>query len=174
MSVYRVLTVCTGNVCRSPMGAALLRAALAGTPLEDRVVVESCGTSWEAEGEPIDPRTADALEEMGCPLPEHSARAMRQSEVAEWDLVLAMTANHLETVRRKMAALPEDSPKPDLFMWRYFDPSAPVNARDEELDVPDPWYSGPRAFRRTAKTLNRAVPSIILYMNVMLQRRGRG
>lgn len=67
----RILVVCTGNICRSPMGEAVLRQRLEGAGLAYEVA--SCGVSPEEHGNPVYPPAARALEEAGYPVPSHSA-----------------------------------------------------------------------------------------------------
>ncbi|UYG17239.1 protein tyrosine phosphatase [Brachybacterium huguangmaarense] len=170
MSDFRVLTVCTGNVCRSPAAAVMLRRGLRIAGLADRVEVQSGGTSWESEGSPMDDRTILALERAGYEKPfEHCARIIHQSEMSQWDLVLAMTAEHAETMRRKVDQIPEGTRRPEVFLWREFDPVAPTTAREEELAVKDPWYSGQKAFDRMVLHMERSVPSLVLYIRGRLR-----
>lgn len=170
MPDFRVLTVCTGNVCRSPAAAVILRRGLAAAGLADRVEVASGGTSWESEGHPMDDRIVAALEHAGYDQPfEHTARVIHQSEMSSWDLVLPMTAEHAQVMRRKVDAIPAGEPRPEVFLWRQFDPAAPANAREEDLGVKDPWYEGQKAFDRTVLRMERAVPSIVLHIRSRLR-----
>lgn len=170
MADYRILTVCTGNVCRSPAAAVMLRRGLRFAGLADRVEVESAGTSWDAAGSPMDERTAMALEHAGYEKPfEHIARVLHQSEMTTWQLVLPMTVPHAEAMRRKTDQIPEGEPRPEVILWRAFDPTAPSNAREEELEVPDPWYQGQKAFNRTILGMEKAVPGIVLYVRSRLR-----
>lgn len=149
----------------------MLRRGLALAGLDGRVEVESGGTSWESAGQPMDDRTTLALERAGYPQPfEHTARVIHQSEMSQWDLVLAMTPEHAETIRRKVDALPAEQPRPQVLLWRQFDPAAPVNAREEDLAVKDPWYSGQKAFDRMVLHMERSVPSLVLYVRTLLSR----
>lgn len=170
MADFRVLTVCTGNVCRSPAAAVLLRRGLGIAGLADRIDVQSGGTSWESEGHPMDDRTILALERAGYQKPfEHSARIIHQSEMSAWDLVLAMTPEHAETMRRKVDQLPEGARRPEVHLWREFDPKASATAREEDLAVEDPWYSGQKAFDRMILHMERSVPSLVLYIRGRLR-----
>lgn len=166
----RVLTVCTGNVCRSPAAAVILRRGLETAGIADRVEVQSGGTSWEAAGQTMDERIVLALVRAGYQEPfEHTSRVVHQSEMREWDLVLPMTAEHAQTIRRKVDALPPDAPRPDVHLWGQFDPAAPATAREEDLEVKDPWYSGQKAFDRTVLSMERAVPSIVMHLRSRLR-----
>ena len=69
--MYTVMTVCTGNICRSPMAEIILRAEFGRRGLADKVNVESSGVSDEEYGNPIDRRAVKVLKERGYELPAH-------------------------------------------------------------------------------------------------------
>ncbi len=172
MEPFRVLTVCTGNVCRSPAAAIMLREAVRLDGLADRIEVGSAGTSWEAEGQPIDERTEVALERAGYDRPfEHTARSIHLTELLTWDLVLPMTAEHAQVLRRMIDQAPEGSSAPDVVLWRQFDPTAPVQAGEAELSVKDPWYYGQKAFDRTVLQMQKSLPSLLLHLRLALRDR---
>lgn len=173
MSPIRVLTVCTGNVCRSPAAAVMLREAVHAEGLGDVIEVGSAGTSWEAEGMPMDPRTELSLERAGYERPfEHTARTIHVSELAGWDLALPMTAEQAQALRRMVSQIPEGERRPEVILWRQFDPRSPVDALEVDLGVPDPWYEGQKAFDRTIVSMRKAVPAIILHLRRLHRARG--
>ena len=95
MSSFRVLMVCTGNIYRSPLAAALLRAAVDGGP---RLKVTSAGTH-ALVGVRMAPEAASLAARLGAPnRPEHRARALESSMIHEADLVLAMARDHREWI----------------------------------------------------------------------------
>lgn len=162
MGPYRILTVCTGNVCRSPAAAVMLRDALRQEGWADRVEVGSAGTSWEAEGEAMDPRTVLALERAGYRHPvEHTAAAIHLTALADWDLVVAMTAEQAQRMRRMVDQMPADGPRPEVTLWRRFDPDVPQDAPETEIGVEDPWYEGQQAFDRTVVEMQRSLPALL-------------
>ncbi|MGY5764138.1 arsenate reductase/protein-tyrosine-phosphatase family protein [Brachybacterium sp. DNPG3] len=172
MESYRVLTVCTGNVCRSPAAAVMLREGVRLDGLEDRVEVGSAGTSWEAEGQPMDDRTVLSLERAGYRPPFiHTASTIHLTELLTWDLVLPMTAEHAASLRRMVDHAPPGSPVPEVVLWRQFDPTAPVTATEAELGVKDPWYSGQKCFDRTVLSMQAAIPSLLLHLRSRLRER---
>ncbi len=125
-----VLFVCTGNLCRSPMAAALLRARLARSdePPEDWQV-ESAGT-WAVDGQMA---SAYAIEEMAArslDLRSHRSRAVTREMVERADLILAMTQQHRAAL---VAAFPDQAHKVHLL-------SEMVGA---DYDIADP-YGGTR------------------------------
>ncbi len=99
MTSFRILHVCTGNVCRSPMAeritAAVLSRRLGATA--DRFVVASAGT-WGHEGSPMEPYAEDALRAMGVDPSGFRARELLSEHVRGADLVLAATREHLAHV----------------------------------------------------------------------------
>jgi Protein-tyrosine-phosphatase len=126
----RVLMVCTGNICRSTMAQEVLAEQVGDAGLD--VSVDSAGISDEEHGNPIDPRAARVLREAGHRVPDHQARQVRADELGSWDLVLAMTRQHLAALERlvRRAGVEEEAdPAPgdhhavDLRMYRSFDPA---------------------------------------------------
>ena len=85
----RILVVCTGNICRSPAAAALLRARSVGLGIE----VGSVGTA-AVVGHPMHPLTAAALAQVGVQDPNHRARQLSPADVAGADLVLTAERRH--------------------------------------------------------------------------------
>lgn len=171
----RVLVVCTGNICRSPMGEIVLRKMLRDAGLgADRVVVTSAGVSDEEEGNPIDYRARRVLEDAGYPIHHHIPHKVRRGELAQQDLVLAMTVYHESSLRS--TAEREGTPlrtaadggpaivpgQTTLRMWREFDPEAPTAPRRRhELDAPDPWYGGMEDFWETLDTVERGARVLV-------------
>jgi len=136
----RILFVCLGNICRSPTAEAVMTRLVreAGVD-EEAFVIDSAGTGGWHAGEPPDPRAADAARRRGIEL-GGEARQVRDEDFEEFDLLLAMDARNLRDLRA-MAPGPEAREKVRLL--REFDPAS---AGAVDLDVPDPYYGGPRGF----------------------------
>lgn len=160
----RVMTVCTGNICRSPMAEVVLRDRLEAAGLGDRVRVDSTGVSSEEHGRPIDPRAQRVLAAHGYPVPDHRARKVTTDELSERDLVLAMTADHARVLRR--LAGPEHADR--VRMFRSFDPAAPVGVPEHRLDVDDPWYGDQAGFEVTLAEVEAATDGIVDHLLVTL------
>lgn len=89
---YRVLFVCTGNICRSPLGEILLRAKIAEAELSS-IHVGSAGTgAWE--GAPASEGALLVALECGLDLSTHRARLLTRAVVKEADLILTMSRHH--------------------------------------------------------------------------------
>lgn len=93
----RVLFICTGNICRSPAAAALLRQRLEQEGLTDWYV-ESAGT-WTVDGRPASRHVVQLMLERGLDITAHRSRAVNQRIIAPADLVLVMTHSHAEALR---------------------------------------------------------------------------
>jgi protein-tyrosine phosphatase len=149
---YRVTVVCTGNICRSPMGEFVLRERFEAAGLGDRVVVDSAGThSWEV-GNPADPRTLAVLSRNGHADfggRDHVARRFERTWFDEVDLVLAADRGHLG-VLSGMAADPSR-----VRLLRSFDPQA------EDDEVPDPYGHPDEQYRQVLAMLQDAAPGLV-------------
>ncbi|MDQ0425262.1 MULTISPECIES: low molecular weight protein-tyrosine-phosphatase [Cellulomonas] len=166
---YRVMTVCTGNICRSPMAEVVLRQRFADAGLGDVVEVDSTGVSDEEHGNPVDPRARAVLRRHGYPTGEgHRARQVRASELAERDLVLPMTAAHARALRRLVDGDPALTDR--IRMLRTFDPAAPAEPGQPEhvLDVDDPWYGPDSGFETTLAEIEAAADGIVAHVRAAL------
>lgn len=172
--------VCTGNICRSTMAQEVLAEEASAAALD--VLVDSAGISDEEHGNPIDPRAARVLREAGHRVPDHRARQVSAAELDSWDLVLAMTRQHLRALERLaervgVEVIP-DAPGGergvvDLRMYRSYDPllgaagstgdAAAHPSRDipADWDVPDPWYGGHEDFVETLQVIERVSPALV-------------
>jgi protein-tyrosine phosphatase len=92
--IKRILVVCVGNICRSPMAEALLRSALRG---QDDLTVESAGLG-ALVGHPADAYAVELMEEMGEDVSAHRARQIHPDMVKAADLVLVMEAGHRRAI----------------------------------------------------------------------------
>ena len=168
MTAYRVMTVCTGNICRSPMAEVVLRRRLADAGLEDRVEVTSTGISDEEHGNPIDHRAQRVLREHGYPVPRRSARQVAPTDLTANDLVLAMTSMHAQALRR-LAKTPDIAGR--VVMYRSFDPDAPAPGRagsEHVLDIADPWYGGPEDFEECLAEIEAAADGVVEFVRTKL------
>jgi protein-tyrosine phosphatase len=166
---YRVMTVCTGNICRSPMAEVVLRDRFEKAGLADRVVVDSTGISDEEHDRPLDRRARRVLEERGYPIPDHRARQVNPVDLATHDLVLAMTAAHAKALRT--LARGDVGLRSKVRMYRSFDPSASVNGPEHLLDVDDPWYGDDGGFEVTLEEVEAAADAIVDHVRSELDAR---
>ncbi|MFC0114182.1 low molecular weight protein-tyrosine-phosphatase [Kibdelosporangium aridum] len=140
--------ICTGNICRSPMAAIVVREHLRREGLEDNVKVTSAGTgSWHV-GDAADSRAQKILLDHGYPTAHVAAQVGAEHLTA--DLLIAMDSGHARELRR----LVDDPDRIRLF--RSFDPAA-----TGDLDVPDPYYGGNDGFQIVLAMIEAATPGLV-------------
>jgi protein-tyrosine phosphatase len=159
-SPYRIIAVCTGNICRSPMAELMLAEAFAAAGLAGAVVVDSAGTTAYEAGRPIDPRAARKLAAHHLNSDGHRAREWRPEWFRERQLILALDVDHYGWLR---ATAPDGEALARIRMLRSFD--AAVAGRDPlDQGIEDPWYGGHADFEATWDLIKAAVPGIVDYV----------
>jgi protein-tyrosine phosphatase len=138
----RLLFVCTGNICRSPLAEAIFRHQLQQAGRGADFDVDSAGTHGYHEGEPADPRARRVGEGRGVAVTS-IAREVRDSDFQRFDLVLAMDRGHLRELRARCPAPLRER----IRLMRDF--GEPPGG-----DVPDPYYSGQQAFEEVFDLLD--------------------
>jgi protein-tyrosine phosphatase len=144
-----VCVVCSGNICRSPIGEQVLRAAVAQAGLADRVVVSSAGTGDWHVGQGANPRAERVLRAAGYPEWKHTARMISRAGLRDIDLVLAADRSHLA----ELEAMTDEPGK--VVLLRSFDPAA------DDDEVPDPYYGPDSGFEQVLAMTQAAVPGIV-------------
>lgn len=139
---YRILLVCLGNICRSPMAAVVLRAELAQAGLAGAVEVDSAGTGDWHVGEQMHGPALAELARRGYDGSAHRARQIQQNEIGGYDLVLAMDRANLGGLRR---VAPDAFAAGRIRLFRSSDPA--LSAGDAYGgEVPDPYGGGSEDF----------------------------
>jgi protein-tyrosine phosphatase len=150
-----VCVVCSGNICRSPIGEIVLRAALQRAGLADRVRVSSAGTGDWHLGQSANPRAARVLRAAGYPT-DHVARQITADDLDGIDLVLAADRGHLQELRRLTT-------HPDrIRLLRSFDPDADTD------EVPDPYYGPDSGFDEVLAMVEAATPGVVQEIRELL------
>ena len=133
--MIKVLMVCTGNICRSPMAEYVLQDMVNKAGLADKVSVESVGISSEEVGNTVHSGTVGVLRKHNVAHDAlRPARQITDRDLKEFDYLLAMDRGHLGYLKRHGAA---SSAMIELFL---------KDAHDADIvtyeEVPDPWYDG--------------------------------
>ena len=148
--MYRVLFVCTGNVCRSVIAAKVLRRELARAGLA--AVAGSAGLRIERPGGPADDGAARLLAARGYDT-SHAARPFQAEMFAARDLIVALDSNH-QWVLRQLA--PDAAAAAKIRLLGSFDPAAGAG-----WDVPDPVGGAASDYERTFALITAAIPGLV-------------
>lgn len=146
----RILFVCTGNICRSPLAEAVLKRKLAERGVGDRFEIDSAGTVDDHLGQRSDPRMRRTASAHGVEI-DHRARLVRRDELAGTDLVVGMDDRHVGVVGTMVGGLAVEIRK-----MREYDPAAISSGGERAPDVPDPWYGGQRGFEDVYLMVDRS------------------
>lgn len=159
-SAYRVITVCTGNICRSPMAELMLQSALEREGLDMLVEVDSAGITGYEAGRPIDPRAARRLAVTQLASEQHVAREWEPAWFRERDLILALDIDHYAWLSE---AAPDQDCLDKIRMFRSFDPAM---ADRDRLDqgIEDPWYGGHADFDAVWHQIHTALPGLVQHI----------
>ncbi len=149
--MQRVLFVCLGNICRSPLAEGLANKVAEELGLENLVEFDSCGTSSYHIGQQPDERTLINAKKNGLEL-NHNARQFEKADFREFDFIIAMDAANKSNIQ-KLDQTGEFDDK--LFLMRDFDPKSPG------ADVPDPYFGGEQGFQNVFEILDRSVRNFI-------------
>jgi protein-tyrosine phosphatase len=150
--MLRILTLCHGNICRSPLAEVLIEAAINADPLlAGHVVVSSAGTSDEHAGEGMHTNSAAILSARGL-RSTHQARLFTPTMATTLDLVLAADQANLRNGR---AIIRMAERQPEIRLLRDFDPTAAGR------DLDDPWGYPPAEYGRTAAEISAAIPGLL-------------
>ena len=143
----RILFVCHGNICRSPMAEFIMKDMVRRRGLAGKYHIESCATSTEEIGCDIYPPAKRCLSSHGIPFEHRSARQMTSDDYGSYDMIIAMDTVNLRNMRRFVGDDPEK--KVSLMMDHC----------GRGGDVADPWYTGD--FERTYDDISEACEGLL-------------
>lgn len=126
----KILFVCHGNICRSPMAEFVMKDLVKKAGLEPQFHIESAATSREEIGNPVYPPARHKLAEHGISCEGHAARQLTNQDYEEYDLLIGMDQANLRSMYRICGG--DFSDKMSLLMEHT----------DHPGDVADPWYTG--------------------------------
>lgn len=138
----KLLVVCMGNICRSPMAQVVLKTQAARAGMASAVTIDSAGTHASHLGEKPDPRGEATLLRRGYEMGRIRSRKVSEQDFERFDLILAMDASNLASMRQICPS--DQAHKLSLFM----EFGAPAAKDGGGLDVPDPYYGNAAGFDR--------------------------
>jgi protein-tyrosine phosphatase len=137
----KILMVCLGNICRSPLAEAILASKLP----EEKFILDSAGTSDYHVGKEPDIRSIAIAKKNGLNIYKQKARQFTEKDFSEFDYIYVMDQNNQSDIL-KLAKSSEDKAKVNLILNELFP--------QEKVDVPDPYYGVENGFEKVYHLLN--------------------
>ncbi len=150
----KVLFVCLGNICRSPLAEVLFKKHIEENDLSHEFDCDSCGTAAYHIGAPPDERSVANAIENGLTY-THSGRKLAKQDFDDFDYIIAMDEENLRNIKDF-----DPNNHSHIFKMRKFD------LQGLNKDVPDPYYGGPQGFQEVFDILNRATLHLLKEISV--------
>ncbi len=154
MAKIRVLMVCLGNICRSPMAHGVFAARIREHGLEHAIEVDSAGTAGYHVGAKPDRRASQEARSRGYDLDDLRARQLEPEDFLEFDYILTMDdANY-----RNAEAIRPPEARAELLRFLDFAPQF------DEHEVPDPYYGGDEGFVHVMDLVEAAADGLLAHI----------
>ena len=144
----KILMVCLGNICRSPLAEGILQSKVN----KELVFVDSAGTAAYHVGNLPDERSIAVAKQYGIDISNQQARKFTEKDFLNFDVIYAMDKSNYQNII-SLATSDEDVEKVKMIL----NESQP----DKNYSVPDPYYGGKTGFEEVYKMLNEACDSIL-------------
>lgn len=158
--MMKVLIVCMGNICRSPIAHGVVRERLRRHGLAQRVEVDSAGTHDYHQGSPPDERAIAAASRRGIDISDLRARRVEREDFEAFDLLLAMDAENIQALH----AMAEVHQREKIHLFMEY------AAGERGRIVPDPYYGGPVGFERVLDMAEEAAEHLLQRWLVQMTR----
>ncbi|HQT00690.1 MAG: phosphotyrosine protein phosphatase [Hydrogenophilales bacterium 16-64-46] len=158
----KVLFVCMGNICRSPMAEGMFRKAVHEAGLDGRIEIDSAGTHAYHIGSAPDPRAQQAIRQRGVDISGLRGRKVEDADFEYYDYILGMDGDNIDRLKQRAPARHHDKIHRLLSFSRKY----------PNLDVVDPYYGGPQGFEENLDMIEDAVNGLVREIAGVDGRRG--
>jgi protein-tyrosine phosphatase len=146
----KILFVCLGNICRSPLAEAIFKHKVKERGLDHQFEADSCGTANYHIGDTPDERTNRNAQKNGIRI-SHRGRQLSATDLETFDLIFAMDESNFRNIMRLENS---EAHAKKISLMRAFDPLG-------SGDVPDPYYGGERGFQEVFDILDRSLDNFL-------------
>ncbi len=154
----KILFVCLGNICRSPLAEAILKHKIKDLDWQNEFVIDSCGTSTYNLGDAPDPRGIRCAHKRGVHM-HHIARQINHTDIEFFDLILAMDHSNMNNIKQ----VADERHHHKIRLMREFDPEG-------EGQVPDPYWGTDKDFDAVFEILDRSLDGLIQHLNDKIKK----
>lgn len=147
--MQKILFVCHGNICRSPMAEFMLKKMVKESGRENEFEIASAATSTEEIGNDVYPAAKACLQRHGVPFARREARQITRADLDYYDRIFLMDGNNVRRLRSLWPDVEVGNGKVQLLM----------SLTDSGCDVADPWYTGD--FERTYRDIVEALSQLL-------------
>ena len=148
--MIKILFVCYGNICRSPMAEYVLKDIVKKQGKSDEFYIDSVATSREEIGNGVHYGTVNKLKELNIPCGNHKARQITENDYKEFDYIIGMEESNIKSIKRIIGKDKENK------IYRLLDFSK--NPRD----ISDPWYTG--NFDKTYNDIIEGIDGLLQFL----------
>ena len=148
--MIKVLFVCLGNICRSPMAEFMMKDAVKKKGIEGEFYIDSAATSFEEVGNGVHYGTRQKLDEVGIKYTDHRARRITPEDYEEFDYIIGMEESNIKNIKRIVG---EDR---NNKIYKLLDFS------ENPRDIADPWYTG--NFEETYNDIKEGLKGFLKYL----------
>lgn len=152
---FKILFVCLGNICRSPTAEGVMQNIIEKNNLENKIILDSVGTSAWHVGSPPDSRAIKAAKNRGYDISHQRSRKVEFEDFYEFDLILAADKSNIEDLK---SIAPSDMHHKIKLILSY--------SNSLENEVPDPYYGGDKGFENVLNLLEDACEGILKEFNI--------
>ena len=156
--MYKILFVCTGNICRSPTADGYMKKIVKEARLEDYIYIDSAGTSSYHHGDAPDMRAVECALQHGLDIRDLRSRALRADDYADFDLILAMDSQNIWNLNLKRPQGDERYQRAKIQKLLEY---APAYGED----IPDPYY-GDDGFENVYQMISNACDNLLSHLMV--------
>ena len=152
--MFRILFICTGNICRSPTAEGVFRTLVSNHRIEDNVFIDSAGTGSWHQGAPPDTRTQSVAASRGYDLSMIKSRPIIENDIKKFDLFVGMDSSNIKFLKTFIPI--ELHTRVSLLMDFSNSPNI--------IDVPDPYYGGFNGFTDVLDLIEDACEGLIKHI----------